>query len=142
MRVLVDTSVWVDFLNGYPSPQRAALADLLASDHDLCTCGVVVAEVFQGLRREKRRNQIGDSFRELTFLEPPGIDSYFRAAEIYRQLRQRGLTVRSTIDCIIAIQAEENGCSILARDRDLTVILKSGLIGTNSWPVGNEPEAT
>jgi len=47
LRVLVDTSVWVDFLNGYPSPQRAALADLLASDHDLGTCGVVVAGVFQ-----------------------------------------------------------------------------------------------
>ena len=47
MRVLVDTSAWVDFLNGFPSPAADALAGLLQGDDDVCTCGIVVAEVFQ-----------------------------------------------------------------------------------------------
>ena len=50
MRVLVDTSAWVDFLNGHPSPAADALDALLRGDDDACTCGIVVAESFRGLR--------------------------------------------------------------------------------------------
>lgn len=133
MRVLVDTSAWVDFLNGYASPQRRALAELVAGEDELCTCGVIVAEVFQGLRRDKGRDELQRLFRDLLFLEPPGIELYSRSAEIYRLLRQRGTTVRSTIDCLIAALAEENGCYILARDRDLEVIVRSGLVKSRLW---------
>lgn len=134
MRVLVDTSAWVDFLNGHPSPERAAVHELFEGDDDLCTCGVVVAEVFQGLRRDGGRDELAALFGELTFLEPPGIDLYLRAAELYRQLRRKGHTVRSTIDCLIAVLAEENGCYLLARDRDMTAILDSGLAAVKHWP--------
>jgi predicted nucleic acid-binding protein len=133
LRVLVDTSAWVDFLNGHPSPAGTALTQLIASEDDVCTCGIVVAEVFQGLRREKSRDQIGDLFGQLTFLEASGIDLYLRAAEIYRSLRREGRTVRSTIDCLIAVIAEQNGCRVLARDRDLEAILESGLVRVGLW---------
>ena len=133
MRILVDTSAWADFLNGFPSLEGAALAELIASEHDLCTCGLVVAEVFQGLRREKERGQIGALFTHLTFLEPSGIGVYFRAADLYRSLRQKGRTVRSTVDCLIAAIAEEHECRVLARDRDLELILESGLVTTRLW---------
>jgi predicted nucleic acid-binding protein len=62
----------------------------------------VVAEVFPGLRREKERQ------------EPASVDVYCRAAEIYRSSRQKGRTVRSTMDCPGAAIAEENGCHVLA----------------------------
>ena len=133
MRVLVDTSVWADFLNGHASKEQAVLADLLESDDDICTCGIVVAEVFQGLRRDKGRDEIAQLFREMTFLEPGGIASYLRAAELYRMLRQKGKTIRSTIDCLIGALAEENGCYVLARDRDLETILTSGLLRAKLW---------
>ena len=136
MRVLVDTSVWVDFLNGYSSPEREALADLLAGEDEICTCGVVVAEVFQGLRSEKGRDEIQRLFQKLLFFEPAGIELYLRAADIYRLLRRKGLTVRSTIDCLIAVLAEQNGCYVLARDRDLETILASGLVGVRLWRAG------
>lgn len=134
MRVLVDTSAWADFLNGHPSAEAAAVAELLAGDDELCTCGTIVAEVFQGLRREEGRRAIQTSFEDLTFLEPSGIGLYFRAAEVYRRLRQTGRTVRSTIDCLIAVIAEENACYLLARDRDLDAILDSGLVRVKAWP--------
>ena len=133
MRVLVDTSAWVDFLNGHPSRERAALAALIAGERELCTCGIVVAEVFQGLRRDKGRKEIGALFAQLTFLEPSGIRLYLRAAAIYRALRKTGRTVRSTIDCLIVAIAEENGCRVLARDRDLETILDSGLVRAGLW---------
>ena len=47
---------------------------------------------------------------------------------MYRTLRSQGLTVRSTIDCLIAVLADEGGCYVLARDRDLTAILGSGVV--------------
>ena len=127
MRVLIDTSAWVDFLNGHDSPEGRALVDLISGEDELCTCGVIVAEIFQGLRRDKSREQLEEQFRLLSFLEPSGFDGYLRAAEIFRLLRKRGKTVRSTVDCLIVALAEENGCYILARDRDLAMIAGSGL---------------
>lgn len=134
MRILVDTSVWADFLNGYPSPQANALAELLEGDDEVCTCGTIVAEVFQGLRRNEGRRAIQRSFEELTFLEPSGISPYLRAAEVYRRLREIGKTVRSTIDCVIAVIAEDSACHILARDRDMDTILASGVVKVKRWP--------
>ena len=131
----MDSSAWVDFFNGFASPERQALADLFRSDHEICTCGVIVAEVFQGLRRDKGRSRLSELFRDLTFLEPAGIASYFRAADLYRALRRQGKTIRSTIDCTIAVLAEEHGCSVLARDRDMRLLLDSGLLKAGRWPV-------
>jgi predicted nucleic acid-binding protein len=130
---MVDTSAWADFLTGFSSPAADALAELLRSDDDVCTCGIVVAEVFQGLRRDEGRDAIRRSFEDLTFLEPPGIRLYLRAAELYRALRDRGTTVRSTVDCIIAAIAEGGACALLARDRDMDAIIDSGLLKAARW---------
>jgi hypothetical protein len=138
-RVLVDSSAWVDFFNGHPSAERRVLSRLIrGAEDDLCTCGVVVAEVFQGLRRRKGRDEIAELFRNLTFLEAAGIDLHLRAAEVYRELRRRGRTIRSTIDCLIAVLAEEHGCWLLARDRDMEELVGSGLLDVRLWPATGE----
>jgi hypothetical protein len=134
VRVLVDTSAWVDFLNGFPSAAADSLDELLRGEDDVCTCGIVVAEVFQGLRRNRGREVLRRSFEDMIFLEPPDTRLYFRAAELFRSLRERGTTVRSTVDCIIATIAEDGGCALLARDRDMDAILDSGLLKTRRWP--------
>jgi len=139
MRVLVDTSAWADFLNGYPSRECSALRLLLQEEHDLCTCGIVVSEVFLGLRKDESRGEIDALFKELTFLEPFGLPLYIRAAEIYRLLRKKGKTIRSTIDCIIVAIAEENNCFVLARDRDIETILSSGLVKAALWNLEPPP---
>ena len=132
MKVLVDTSAWVEFLNGTGSPEALAVDRLLASDDDVCTCGIVVAEVFQGIRRE--REALEEFFRKMTLLEASGLSTYLKAAELYRSLRRRGVTVRSTIDCLIAVLAEEYGCALLFRDRDLRLVVSSGLLSLPAWP--------
>lgn len=134
MRVLVDTSAWVDFLNGHPSPERQAVADLIAGEHEVCTCGVVVAEVFQGLRKTRGRRELTDLFRQMDFLNADGIDTYLRSAAVYRNLRRRGVTIRSTVDCLIAVLAESNRCWLLARDADMDRLLDSGEVEVPRWP--------
>lgn len=129
MRVLVDTSAWVEFLNAHDSPEQRAVVRLLEGEDDVCTCGVIVAEVLQGLRRDRDRREIERLFGQMTLLEATGLEPYVEAAALYRALRRRGTTVRSTIDCLIAVLASRNGCAILARDRDLTAIVSSGLLG-------------
>lgn len=138
MRVLVDTSAWIEFLNGTASPHADAVEALLRGDDEPCTCGVVVAEVFQGLRRDATRIAIERSFRDMSFLEPSDFGVYLRAAEVYRKLRERGVTIRSTIDCLIAVIAEQSGCALLARDRDLDALLASGVVRVKPWSVTSQ----
>ncbi len=135
MRVLVDTSVWVDFFNGHPSKQAEVLARLIREDADLLTCGLVVSEVLQGLRHAKSLLTIERHLREMEWLTPNEPETYIEAANLFRQLRARGLTIRSTIDCVIASLAAHHDALILSKDRDLTVIVESKLLALRSMPV-------
>ncbi len=135
MRVLVDTSAWVDFFNGHPSPEAEALTRLIREEADVLTCGVVVAEVLQGLKKPKTLNQIEQHFLEMEWLSPLEPATYIEAASLYRLLRSKGVTIRSTIDCIIAKLAAENDVLILSKDRDLRLIIESGLLDVKSLPI-------
>ena len=134
MTVLVDTSVWIDFANGYPSPQADHLAHLIEAEEEIATCGLVAAEFLQGLRRQRDRTRLESLFEDLTWLTPTEPDTYFGAARLYRALRARGITIRSTVDCLIAILAHEHRCHLLERDRDMARILDSGLVDVSRPP--------
>ncbi len=135
MRVLVDTSAWVDFFNGHPSPQADALARLIREEADVLTCGVVAAEVLQGIRRSKSLTRIEKHFREMEWLTPREPETYLEAADLNRKLREQGLTIQSTIDCIIAKLAEENDAVLLSKDRDLQIIIDSNLLDLHALPL-------
>ena len=135
MRVLVDTSAWVDFFNGHPSPEANALAHLIGEEADVLTCGVIVAEVLQGLRRPKTRTSIERHFLDMEWLTPREPKTYLRTAELYRELRSRGVTIRSTIDCLIATLAAEHRALVLSKDRDIRLIIESGLLEVRALPV-------
>jgi predicted nucleic acid-binding protein len=135
MRVLVDTSVWIDFFNGHPSAQAETLAHLIREEADVVTCGLIVSEVLQGLRQAKSRTTIERQFREMDWLSPKEPDTYIEAAELFRRLRARGITIRSTIDCVIANLAAHYDALILSKDRDLTLIVESKLVALRSVPM-------
>ena len=135
MRVLVDTSAWVDFFNGHPSPEAEALTRLIREEADVLTCGVVVAEVLQGLRKSKTLTQIEQHFLDMEWLTPREPETYVESASLYRDLRSKGVTIRSTIDCIIAKLAAENDVLILSKDRDLRLIIDSGLLDVRALPI-------
>ena len=135
MRVLVDTSAWVDFFNGHSSPEADALAQLIRDEADVLTCGVVGAEVLQGLRQDRTRAAIQSHFLDMEWLTPSEPETYIEAANLYRELRSRGLTIRSTIDCLISRLAHEHGVLLLSKDRDIRLIVESGLLDVKAFPV-------
>jgi predicted nucleic acid-binding protein len=115
--ILVDTSVWVDFLRGADTPQARRLRAALTSREPLCTCGPIVMELLMGVSSptEHRATQI--ELRKLVYL-PLASRIYLRAAELFRKARQRGRIVRSSIDCMIAACAIDHDVPVLHRDRD------------------------
>lgn len=127
MIVLVDTSVWVDHFNGHASAEAASLERYLRGDVEIATCGVVVTELFQGFRSAESVKRLEPTFRSMLWLHPVEPGTYLEAAALFRSLRQRGLTIRSTIDCLIVCIAAEWGAHILSKDRDIRTILDSGL---------------
>lgn len=98
------------------------------------TCGVIVAEFFQGIRKPKTLPELESQFRFMSYVAPREPESYFAAAALFRALRARGDTIRSTIDCLIACLAEENDLLLLAKDRDVVAILASGLCQARGVP--------
>ena len=135
MKVLVDTSVWVDFFNGFDSPEATTLAELIQHGAAIYTCGVVLAEVFQGLRDPASRAALEPYLRELSYVAPAEPDSYLAAAARFRTLRQRGVTIRSMVDCLIATLAAEHGLLLLAKDRDMRAILDAGVLSVRAAPL-------
>jgi len=128
VRVLVDTSAWVDFVNGHPSAEGEAVTRLIREEEDLVTCGGIAAEFLQGIRRRETLEALERHFREMDWLTPKEPETYLAAAGLYRDLRSRGITIRSTIDCLIAVVASEADVLLLSKDRDLRAIIDSGLL--------------
>ena len=137
MRVLVDTSVWIDFFNGHPSSEAETLAGLIEDEVELLTCGVIVAEFMQGIRDSEALGKLEFHFQDMDWLTPEEPQTYLSAADLYRRLRARGITIRSTIDCLIAVLAKEHGAFVLAKDRDIRMIVESGLLDLREFPLLN-----
>ena len=121
--VLVDTTVWIDFFRDRPLPHVTALERLIEDDEDLCVCGVILAEVLQGIRSDADYRRTKDYFEAL-ILMPMRRTTYEMSAELYRSLRKRGITIRKPIDCMIASVAIEHDLPLLHNDRDFDEIAK------------------
>ena len=116
--ILVDTSVWVDFLRGVDSPQRGQLHDLIATGEELSLTGIVLTEILQGLGNEKEYQALKEYFLAFPIYLPRGVETYAAAANLYRECRKSGKTVRKTVDCIIAAVCLENDLTLLHKDAD------------------------
>lgn len=123
MMVLVDTSVWIDFFAGRSRPHVTALVDLIRNENDLCLCGVILAEVLQGIRSDADYTKTEESFGALIFLHMEGA-TFVRAAQTYRSLRKFGVTIRKPVDCMIASVAMEHDIHLLHNDRDFDHIAR------------------
>jgi predicted nucleic acid-binding protein len=129
--VLVDTTVWVDFFNDRNTSHVQTLEHLVADEEDICTCGVLLAEVLQGIRTDNDYRKTLSRFDTFLFL-PMDRHTFVKAAELYRTLRRRGITIRKTVDCMIAAAAIEHRIPLLHNDKDFDPIEKfCGLLVLN-----------
>jgi len=122
--ILVNTSVWIDFLTGRDTPYRRLLHRLIEGEEDICITEIILTEILQGIRDDALYGITKDYLLEFPVIKPKGIDSYIAAADIYRKCRKQGKTVRKTVDCIIAAIVRENTLTLFHNDADFSVIKK------------------
>ena len=120
--ILVDTSVWLDFLRGEKSVQRETLHRLLENEEDIAITEIIFTEILQGIKKDKDFHATKDYLLEFPLYRPKGIETYLKAVQIYRDCRKKGKTVRKTVDCIIAAISIENDLTLFHKDSDFDLI--------------------
>jgi predicted nucleic acid-binding protein len=115
--VIVDTTVWIDYLTGVRNAETDWL-DRELDRHRLGLTDLILCEVLRGIRDEASFGRALREFRRFEVFKTGGAELAIAAARNYRKLRQRGYTVRKTIDCWIATFCIRERHSLLHRDRD------------------------
>lgn len=121
--ILVDSSVWVDYFNGVRSRETDFL-DATLGIEPVAIGDLILTEVLQGFRSDADYQTAKSLLLSLTVFELVGQDLAVRAADNYRTLRRRGVTVRKTLDCIIATFCIERRVPLLYSDRDFEPFAK------------------
>lgn len=119
--ILVDTSVWVNFFKGNKTKACDFLNDNL-SNIIITTCPTIVQEVLQGVISDRDKQIVNIYFNNLTRLSEEPYQIAIQAADLYRSLRKKGVTVRKPNDCLIAMYAIRNNIPLLNDDRDFRLI--------------------
>lgn len=123
MMVLVDTTVWIGFFSEHSHPNVKSLENLIINREDLCICEIILTEVLHGIRKDSEFEQTRDLLTNLLFL-PMRYATFLRSTEIYRGLRRKGVTIKKSVDCIIASVGIENDIPLLHNDKDFIPIEK------------------
>lgn len=115
--ILVDSSVWIDYFNSADTPQ-VALLDALLGRTPLAVGDSIAAEVLQGVRDEQEFKWVKKTLDAFEHIDVAGYDLAIKASENYRSLRAVGVTIRKTMDTLIATRCIEDGLTLLHADRD------------------------
>jgi predicted nucleic acid-binding protein len=121
--ILVDSSVWIDYFKGTATAQAARLDELLGNE-PLVIGDLILTEVLQGFHDDRDFHRARRMLTALTVVELGGQDIAIQAARNFRTLRRRGVTVRKTIDTVIATRCIESGYELLHSDRDFDPFAK------------------
>ena len=119
--IIVDTSVWVDFLDGTENSQTKHLSESLKSEIPIFYTGLILQEVLQGMHSKKQQTLIKKEFRKL-LLVTPSIEDHIKGAEIFTNCRKKGFTIRKSIDCLISALCMNCNLSLLDRDKDFSYV--------------------
>ncbi|WP_320121657.1 PIN domain nuclease [uncultured Sphaerochaeta sp.] len=115
--IVVDTSVWIDYVNGVHTAQTDIL-DKELQESRVVTGDVIMVEFLQGFRDNKQFQTARMLMNSLEYYDFVGKEMAIKAAENFRLLRKKGITVRKTIDVLIATFCIEHGFELLHNDRD------------------------
>ena len=119
---LVDTSVLIDFIKGTETVQSKKLEMILQEQIPFAISAFTYQEVLQGAKNEKEYDRLNDYLSTQKIIYPSK-ESYEQAAKLFFTCRKSGITIRSTIDLLIAITAIENNFILLHSDRDFDNML-------------------
>ena len=114
--IVVDTSVWIDYFRGVVTPQSDKLDTILGVER-VITGDLILTEVLQGFVSDRDFNQARKLLASVPLVPLVGEDIAFQAARNFRKLRTLGITIRKTIDTLIATSCIEKELSLLYSDR-------------------------
>jgi predicted nucleic acid-binding protein len=115
--ILVDSSVWVDYFNGRPTPEAKFLDGLLGNER-IAIGDLILTEVLQGFRRDSDYRAARELLGVVTIFDLLGKARALSAAENYRKLRKKGITIPKTSDVVIATYCIGEQLPLLFSDRD------------------------
>jgi len=116
--IVVDTSVWIDVLNGVDSDGARTCARLIEDGDPVALTDIIFTEILQGLRDEDEAAEVERHLRAFPILRLESLDDFALAADLYRTARRSGVTVRKTLDCLIAAPCVRTNALLLHSDHD------------------------
>lgn len=116
--IAVDTSVWINYFGGRPTPSVVELRRLLAQDLRPALTDLVLTELLQGVRSDRDRDRLERRLSYFPVLRLGHLTDFRRSADLYRHARRQGITIRSTVDCLIASVCIREAVPILHDDAD------------------------
>jgi predicted nucleic acid-binding protein len=122
--VIVDTTVWIDYLRGTDKPETRWL-DREWQRQRLGLTDLILGEVLHGIRERSSFDRVREDLLKFHIFETGGVDLALTAVQNNRKLRQRGPTVRKTIDCLSGTSCLEHGHALLHRDGDFDAFEKA-----------------
>jgi predicted nucleic acid-binding protein len=117
--ILFDSSVWISALTGQHSPQARFLAQVIAAESfEVCITPTILQEVLQGVRNDEEFARLERQLRHFPLLHLDPVEAAVEAAQLFRTLRKKGVTIRKPNDCLIAVYALRYGVPLCHRDAD------------------------
>jgi predicted nucleic acid-binding protein len=122
---LIDTSIWVDYFRESNNTAIKKFQKILDTQEDFGITSFIYQEILQGAASETDFNQLVDYFKTQKFFYPKNnLSTYEKAAQLYFNCRRKGITIRSSIDCLIAQIAIENNLILVHNDKDFIHLQK------------------
>jgi predicted nucleic acid-binding protein len=116
--IVVDISVWIDVLNDAPTQQAQRCVALIEAGEPVALTDIILTEILRGLRSDKEAQLVDRHLRAFPILRLEGLDDFVLAAELYRTARRAGVTIRKTLNCLIAVPCVRTGAPLLHADED------------------------
>jgi len=122
--VLIDTSVWIDFLNGADNTVTKKMSDIISGETEIFICPPVLQEILQGIVKDEDYEILKEKLFSLNILEIDPIEAAVGASNLYRSIRKKGHTIRKSNDVLIAHYCIYYNIPILHKDRDFDTLSK------------------
>ena len=122
IKILVDTSVWIDALNGKRTWQTDLLSVLIDENESVVICPVIVQEILQGIKEDAHFEQVKDTLSGFEILNYDALEAAYEAAKLYRSIRKQGITICKSNDCLIAFFCIIHNAVLHHNDEDFNKI--------------------
>lgn len=116
--VVVDTSVWVDFLRGVDSDEASVLSHLIVTGQEVALTDLTFTELLQGVKSDDDAEMLAEELKAFRVVRLGSLDDFELAATMFRATRNQGKSVRKTIDCLIAAVCVRSEADLLHKDVD------------------------